>query len=370
MKSPSRDGTRSPTVSVLMAVYNGQNHVREAIDGVLGQTFRDFEFLIVDDGSTDQTPQILDGYTDSRIVRLKHPQNRGLIAALNTGLAAARGELVARQDADDFSFPNRLQVQVDFLRSRPDVALAGANWLFEPVPGGARKARRLERDPLRLAWLLLFHCPLTHSSVMFRRKIIQDLGGYGKDDLFAEDFALWSRVTRSYRIASVDETLVVRRRPPESITARHNSNMARAARDISLQNLEWVSRATISAARRDALQALLGNRPLTLPEALELETRDLGASAGIVFEGFRSRMKLPPESLPEFRKWAFQWMSRVLVRRSHKILAQSAAHEGAERARGVRLARSLALDAVSLSPAVILSRRGASAALRAIMSRA
>jgi len=370
MNSLSRGAQAGPAVSVLMAVYNGQRHVREAIDGVLAQTFQDFEFVIVDDGSTDRTPQILDGYTDSRIVRLKHPQNRGLIAALNTGLAAARGELVARQDADDFSFPNRLQVQVDFLRSRPDVALAGASWLFEPVPGGARKPRRLERDPLRLAWLLLFHCPLTHSSVVFRRKIIQDLGGYGKDDLFVEDFALWSRVAQSHRIASVEETLVVRRRPPESITARHNSNMARAARDISLQNLEWVSRATVSVARRDALQALLGNRPLTLPEALGLETRGLRTAAGLVVEGFRSRMNLSSDALPGFRNWAFRWMSRALLRRSHKILTQSEAHEGAERARGVRLARALAVDAISMSPAVVLSRRGASDALRAIMSRA
>ena len=133
-----------PTVSVLLAVYNGQDHVRQAIEGILTQSLQDFEFIIVDDGSTDRTSQILDEYADPRIVRLRHPENRGLIAALNTGLAAARGEFVARQDADDFSYPDRFRAQVDFLRARPDIALVGSSWDFEPE-GGERRTRTANR---------------------------------------------------------------------------------------------------------------------------------------------------------------------------------------------------------------------------------
>ncbi len=367
MIAGSRD--TPPTVSVLMAVYNGQRHVRQAVDGILAQTFPDFEFVIVDDGSTDTTPRILDEYVDPRIVRLKHTKNRGLIAALNTGLAAARGEFVARQDADDFSYPDRFQIQVDFLRSRPDVAVVGSDSAFEPMPGGVRTTRTVERDPLRLAWILLFFCPLTHSSILFRREAIRDLGGYAEGDVFVEDFALWARATRSSRVASVGRVLVIRRRPPESITERHGSEMGRAARRISLQNLQWVSRSSVSAAQLDALQALVGNRPLSLSDALPLETRELRAVAERVFEGFWTRLGAVPAALPELRRWVFRWMGGALLRRSHRLLTESA-NAGRERTLGLRLARALALNAIKMSPAVVSSRRGASVALRAIMSRA
>src|SRR5262249_14015255 len=152
--------------------------------------------------------------------------------------------------------------QVEFLRSHPDVGLLGSGWAFEAVVGGARKNRRVEQDFHRLAWMLLFECPLPHCSIMFRRKLIQDLGGYGKDDLFVEDFALWSRVVRSNRIANIPQTLVARRRPPESITARHHVEMGRAARRVSLENLKWASGGSVPDERLDALQAFVGNRPL------------------------------------------------------------------------------------------------------------
>ena len=189
-----------------MAVYNGQDHVRQAVEGILTQTFCDFEFVIVDDGSTDGTARELDAFADSRIVRRKHESNRGLIAALNTGLAAARGEFVARQDADDFSYPGRLQAQVDFLEALGDVAVVGTDTLFEDWRVGAARPGWWSEVPLRLAWILLFYCPLTHSSIMFRRAVIQEIGGYNEDDVHAEDFGLWARVARSSRVASVAGT--------------------------------------------------------------------------------------------------------------------------------------------------------------------
>ncbi len=361
--------TRAPEVSVLMAVYNGKSHVREAIEGILSQTYRDFEFLIVNDGSTDETPRILDEFDDPRIVRLEHARNRGLIAALNTGLAAASGEYVARQDADDVSFPGRLRAQVDFLRSRPDIAILGSSWDYEPTAGGARTTRSVERDPLRLAWLLLFRCPVPHCSVMFRRKVIQEQGGYGKEDLFVEDFALWSKVARSHPVANLGQTLVVRRRPPESITARHATEMGAAARQVSLENLRWASGDSIPVARLDALQALVGNRPLSLQDALALESRGLRTTADRLLAGFGSRMHLDPSVVPKFRAWALAWMGRAFLRRSQRLLHQSSASNGPEKGRALRMARALAIDAVRMSPGLLSQRRGAYAALRALMSR-
>ncbi len=365
MKGEARN---PPTVSVLLAVYNGQDHVRQAIEGILTQSLRDFEFIIVDDGSTDRTSQILDAYADPRIVRLRHSENRGLIAALNTGLAAARGEFVARQDADDFSYPDRFRAQVDFLRARPDIAVVGSSWDFEPE-GGRRRTRTVEPDPLRLAWMLLFSCPLPHCSIMFRRQVIQDLGGYGASDVFVEDFALWSRVVRSHRVANLKETLVVRRRSAGSITARHSSEMGRAARRISLQNLQWVAGSSISAAQRDALQYCLGNRPLPLKEALGLETRELRSAAAHLFQEFWARLGGTPTERRGFRRWAFAWMGSALLRKSLRLRNQCARHSGRERIAGLRLARALAWDALRMNPKAISSRRSASDAFRAIVSR-
>src|SRR5687768_3609783 len=114
----------SVPVTVLMPVYKGERHIAEAIDSVLAQTFRDFELLIVNDGSTDGTAAIVKAYNDQRIVLLSRP-NGGVSAALNTGLEQARGEYIARFDADDVCYPHRLQVQYDFLRSHPDYVMVG-----------------------------------------------------------------------------------------------------------------------------------------------------------------------------------------------------------------------------------------------------
>ena len=373
MTSGSTHGAAPPTVSVLMAVYNGQRYVRQAIDGILAQSFRDFEFVIVDDGSTDSTPLILDEYVDARIVRLRHAVNRGLIAALTTGLDAARGEFVARQDADDISNPERLRIQVEFLRLGPDVTVVGSDSIFESEEGGVPTTRTVERDPLRIAWILLFYCPLTHSSIMFRREVIKQLGGYGDGDLFVEDFALWARVTRSSKVASTGHALVIRRRPPESITEMHGSEMSRAARRVSLQNLQWVSGASVATDQLDALQAFCGNRSLSLEDVLGFETagtRDLPVTVGRVFDQFWAKLGTVPAEMPEFRRWAFRWVGSALLRRSRSLLAESALRTKPEKRLGLRVARSVALSAIRVSPAVVWSRRGATAAARAIVGRA
>jgi len=118
-----------PAVTVLMGVYNGELFVRDAIDSILAQSYRDFELLVVDDGSTDTTPAILASYDDSRLRVLRNEENIGLTRSLNRGLRAARGGLIARQDADDLSLPNRLARQVTFLESHPDVVLLGTQFV-------------------------------------------------------------------------------------------------------------------------------------------------------------------------------------------------------------------------------------------------
>jgi len=126
--------SKPPLVSVLLPVFNGESLIRGAIDSILAQTFRDFELIVVDDGSTDGTAAVLSEYRDPRVILLRHERNRGLIAALNTGLAVARGDYVARHDADDLSVPERLQLQSDFLNANEDVSVVSSAWFFEPEP--------------------------------------------------------------------------------------------------------------------------------------------------------------------------------------------------------------------------------------------
>jgi len=222
---------------------------------------------------------------------------------------------------------------------------------------------------LRLAWILLFYCPLTHSSIMFRRAVIQEVGGYNDDDVHAEDFGLWARVSRSSRVASVAGTHVLRRRPPGSITERWSVEMGKAARRISLQNLRWVSGTTASTDTLDTLEALFGNRPLRLADAPRLATPALRSSIDQLLSAFSTRFGLDEDGLG-FRRWACQWMSAALLRKSQGLLRESATRSGGDRALGLRTARTLIVNAIKLSPAVIASRTGAAVALRAMLSHA
>ena len=164
----------SPTVSVIMAVYNGQPLLKEAVRSILGQTFEDFEFLVVDDGSTDGSGELLQSFEDPRIRVITNAGNRGLTASLNRAIEQARGDYVARQDADDFSHPTRLARQVGYLDAHPDTALLGT-W-YRKADGQNRflGLRKLPIDHTRIRWSLLFFCPFAHTSVMFRRRLVLD----------------------------------------------------------------------------------------------------------------------------------------------------------------------------------------------------
>ena len=196
-----------PKVTVLMPVYNGEKYLVEAVESILNQTFRDFEFIIINDGSTDSTREILESYHDPRIV-LVQQENRGLIPTLNRGLSMARGEYVARQDCDDVSLPQRLEHQVRFLDANPDVALVGTHY-FVMTP--ARVVRTVHRPPcadLHIRWTMLLGSPCAHPSVMFRRKAVQAVGGYDEGFIHAEDYELWSRLARQFKLANIPNPLI------------------------------------------------------------------------------------------------------------------------------------------------------------------
>ena len=206
-----------------MAVFNGERYLAEAIQSVLAQEFDDLELIVVDDGSTDESSAIVQGFVDPRIRLLSNPTNVGLSRSLNRGVSDARGELVARLDADDIAEPHRLARQVAFLDANPDIALVGS-WYVELRDDGATSPRRLPVDHWDLRWHLRLTCPFVHSAVIWRRQLVAErVGGYDEALVYSMDFDLWRRITSVLRAANLPEYLVRLRTHAASMTSSFGS---------------------------------------------------------------------------------------------------------------------------------------------------
>lgn len=232
-----------PKVSVIMAVYNGELYVREAVDSILSQTLKDLELIIVDDASTDATPELLAAYTDSRLQRLCNPRRLGPAAARNRALRTAQAPLIAIQDADDISFSHRLQTQAEFLARNSSFDLVGAHAMS--VGDDGRETGLLSYPPtgdLDIKWALLFWNPFIHTSLMLRRSAMEEAGVYNEDGelaWMAEDYELLSRVTRTHRAANLSQALVKYRANPAGASTR-NADLQRLSEEVSTSNIKWL----------------------------------------------------------------------------------------------------------------------------------
>jgi len=228
----------SPLVTVLLSVYNGERFLRESVESILGQTFTDFEFLIVDDASTDSTALILTEYAgrESRIRLVHNPGNLGLTRSLNRGLALAAGKYVARQDADDVSLPERLQRQVEFLEEHEDIAVLGTCLEIIDEEGKLLATRRLatESDEIE-AELLLKNNALLHTSVAIRKSALLETGGYDERIQFAQDYELWWRVSKKWKLANLPEVLVKWRESSQRISSVHRRQQLNSMFETSLK---------------------------------------------------------------------------------------------------------------------------------------
>jgi glycosyltransferase involved in cell wall biosynthesis len=209
---------KSPEVSVVMCVFNGENTVESAIKSILDQTFNDFEFIILDDGSSDSTFLILKKYQDidSRI-KLYSQKNTGLTKALNNAIGFASGKYIARQDADDISFPNRIEQQVKYLKGNPSTFLVGSNFIEEI--NGVRYAGKYISDKEIMKKVFL-HNPFPHTSAMFLRSVFNELGGYDESFDTSQDFELWIRFAKFGQIAMLSDPLVERVLSSNNITKK------------------------------------------------------------------------------------------------------------------------------------------------------
>ena len=199
---------RKIDLSILMAVYNGENWLKECVDSVLFNTGVNYEFIIVNDGSIDDTEKILNSYNNS-ILKIFNISNLGLTKALNFGLTKAKGKFVARIDADDLCYPTRFEKQIDYLTQNSDLALVGSNAELIDENGSHQSYIRYPKGFESINDNLLnLISPFPHSSIMFRKKIILNIGGYNENFYRSQDYDLYLRLSEKYYLECIQEPLI------------------------------------------------------------------------------------------------------------------------------------------------------------------
>lgn len=254
-----------PSISVAMSVYNGERFLAESIESVLAQTRGDFEFLILDDGSSDNSAAIIDRYAaaDARI-RPIHRENRGLIASLNQLLAEARAPIIARMDADDIAYPERFERQFAFLEAHPDYGVV-SSWADDIDENGLCVPCRGDDHPADHAGFLeaVHHStPLCHPATMFRRDLVLAAGGYHRAFQHCEDYDLWLRLADATKLCSLQETLLKYRRTDSQVSNRH---IVEQKTNAAIAYYAWLER---RAGRPDPTADLAVMPPLDQLDAL------------------------------------------------------------------------------------------------------
>lgn len=223
--------------TVLLPVYNGQMYLKKAIESILKQTYKEFELLIINDGSTDSTDQIVRSYKDKRIRYIVNKKNIGLVETLNRGIKKASGTYIARMDADDLSHPQRLQKQIAFLSSHPDYGLVGSLFGLINEKREVREiggAKLLGNEDLKLG--LLFGNVFCHGETMFRKALfIQYNLFYDKKYQYCEDYELWTRMSRYTKFMNLPEVLYFYMTNPQGISAHSKELMEENAKRVMLK---------------------------------------------------------------------------------------------------------------------------------------
>lgn len=229
----------APLVSVLMPAYNCASFIGAAIESVLAQTYPQFEVLVIDDGSTDRTSEIVSrfAYLDSRI-RLITREHQGLVETLNYGLELARGSYLARLDSDDISAPHRLEVQVSYLEARSEVVIIGSAYKLIDPSGAPHQISYMPQSDVAIRWHGLFHSPFAHSSVMLRLDVMRRLGlGYDPKMQEAEDYELWSQLLQHGQGCNLPEALVQYRQHPDQASLQGQLAVWEFAGRVAQKNL-------------------------------------------------------------------------------------------------------------------------------------
>ncbi len=215
----------APTLSIIMPVYNAEAYLREAVESILAQTYTDFELIIVEDGSTDNSRKIIDSFTDSRVKKLYNDGNKGIVFTRNRGMAAARGRYIAPFDADDIAHPEKFAKQIQFLEENPEYGLLGT-WakLIDGKGNTLNEKWKVNAPPDRIPAILLFRNYFVQSSVVMRREATPK-GGYETGLDAVEDYRMWTQIASKWKVWNYPEYLINYRIHEQGITKRESDLM-------------------------------------------------------------------------------------------------------------------------------------------------
>jgi len=199
-----------PKVSVIMTVYNEQEHIKKSVTSVLNQTYEDFELVIVNDGSNDRTREILENEFNDRRMKIFNQENKGRVKALNQALKLSMGKYIAILDADDYCLPERLEKQVEFLDRNPDVGAVGTAYYRYDEIRREKWIRKYPTENEKIKKEMSKYMPLAHSSVMIRRYCLNKIGNYDEEFDTLQDMELLIRIAKKFKLANLDEPLIIR----------------------------------------------------------------------------------------------------------------------------------------------------------------
>lgn len=228
-----------PLVSVVMPAYNAEKTIKEAIESILNQTYKNFEFIIVNDGSTDRTLNIIESYAkkDRRIAVLNNGKNCGIAATRNNGTKKAKGKYIAVHDADDISLPDRLEKQKEFLEKNPAVGVVGSFLeIFDDKTKRIIGVRKYPKEDKKLRKMIFFVCPIAQPAAMIRKEAFDKIGFYDEKYPPSEDIDLWFRIGEKYKFSNIQKSLVRYRYNPKSATGSRTKLMEKLANEIRWKN--------------------------------------------------------------------------------------------------------------------------------------
>jgi glycosyltransferase involved in cell wall biosynthesis len=258
---------KAPRVSVFAPAYNVEHYIRESVESILTQTFTDFEFIVIDDGSTDGTGAILDSIEDARLRVFHNEVNIGLSASMNKYIGQARGELIARHDADDISLPLRLAKQVAYLDQHPEIGILSTAGRYTKDDGLPRKLISKPLDDLSIRWHALLSSPFMHNSVIWRRSLWEKFGlSYDAERLGGQDFDLWYRMLKHMQGANLAEALVLYRLHSNMNTVRLRSEQLSNHNRSVVRNLKEQFDMDISLEQANLLSVLYGPGGQKVPD--------------------------------------------------------------------------------------------------------
>ncbi len=228
---------KNPKLSVVMPVFNSEKYLKQSVKSVLNQTYKDFEFIIINDGSTDKTLSIIKTFKDSRIKIISNKKNLGVAKSLNLGLKKSKGEYVARFDGDDISFPDRFETQVNFLNKNKEYVLVGSQADLIDGKGNLIRKTSLPESDLKIRNKIIFRNPIIHPSVMFRKNVVFYLKGYREIFNGAEDYDLWFRLLKFGKFKNFSTPLIKRRWHSEVVTQKNHIRIELKALFVRIVNL-------------------------------------------------------------------------------------------------------------------------------------